>query len=160
MRIVHTFTYNGGKSFQAWELTVGDYYLFLRDPEYATLKVLTEYNKKPPVLTKAQLEKFLAIYFDGKADPAQAIENRLKTAWNSKEKAEEHARDFHIQYCMVSRVISFDCKDMPMEIYKKVVQDLAIIIDPSKYDKDRHSKKPDTKAINKHLKNKQGVLYW
>ena len=86
MRVVHTFFYNGNKSFKAWELTVWLYYLFLRDSESALEKVLSEFNTELPKLTKYQLERFLDILFKS-TDPVEKILNKhnIKFAKNMKE---------------------------------------------------------------------------
>lgn len=140
MRIVNTFVYNGGKSFLAWELTVGQYLMFLRDTEYAIHFSLTEYNKEKPQLNTYQLNAFLDILLWAK--PIDRIAKQKKNI--------EHVeKDFHLQYVAVCRVTNSDCRDMPLVIFNRILEDMDIIQDPSKYKADRHIKTPDKQAFKK-----------
>lgn len=142
MRIVHNFIYNGNKTFKAWELTVGDYYLFLRDPEYAIEKILSEYNDKIPKLDQWQLTRFLDILFGNNDPTAHIIKKKA-----SKDKLDSHAADFHLQIAWMVKVLWVSVDDMPLEVFHRMSKDIELIGDPSKYKPDRHNKRLDSKAL-------------
>lgn len=117
MRVVHTFFYNGNKSFRAWELTVWLYYLFLRDTESALEQSLHEYNNSTPQLTETQLSKYLDILFNV-SDPLEKV---LPQKTSIKKSIEHHELDFHLHYIAVCKQIRIDSKISCQELYLHII---------------------------------------
>ena len=145
MRVVHTFFYNGNKSFKAWELTVWLYYLFLRDSESALEKVLSEFNTELPKLTKYQLERFLDILFKS-TDPVEKILNN-NSSKEKKKSIKHYELDFHLHYIAICKQINGDCKNMPLSIFYRILDDLDILVGKTAYDPKRHEKGVDKQSL-------------
>lgn len=143
MRIVNTFFYNGNKSCKIGELTVGIYYLLLRDPWYALEYILSEFNETPPKLSQEQLERLLDILF-GQTNP---IEKLLPKKSLTKEHITHHELDFHLHYIAVCKQIQWDCQHLPLRIFNRILQDLDILVGKKEYDPARHSKHIDKQSL-------------
>lgn len=151
MRIIHKFRYKN-KLFQAGELTVGDYLIFLEDFDYFVEKILSDFNEKPPVLGKEYLWVFLNIIFWVKEDADIFRKNK-----------KDNSKDFHIMIAMLMRdPISQPFGDicmMPMRIFNKFLEDYEIIIDPSKYDPKRNDTEVDRSGIKKQFGDKKEIKW-
>lgn len=156
MRIVNTFLYNGAKSFRAGELTVAQYYAFLRDPESAIETVLGEYNTKLPELNQKQLSRFLDILL-WNDDPLGTILKKKRNKAKDEETMRHHELDFHISYVAVCKQINGDCWHLPLVVFKRIVDDIKILTGQQEYDPKRHVKTPDKKGFAE-LQG-QGVLH-
>lgn len=156
MRIIHTFIYSGNKSCKIWELTVGLYYLFLRDPESALEQLLSEYNDILPQFTHTQLERLLDIIFEIKHP-----KNKLFSIQNSDRNTKELGsleKDFHLHYVSVCKQIQWDCRDMPLRIFQRIVDDIDILIGKKEYDPQRHQTHVDKQGL-RDVMGQSSVLY-
>lgn len=153
MRIKKRYGYNGGKSFVAWELTVGQYYLFLRDSELCIEQLLSEFGELPQLNMK-QLNAFLDDIFEND-DPLRSLYSDHK---KNKEEMKHLELDFHLNYVRASKICGFDIKDMPLKIYRRIIADSWVIADPEKYDKDRHKRTPDKRGFGE-IQGHTGVLH-
>lgn len=144
MRTVNTFRYKN-KTFRAGELTVGDYGLSLHDFEAFLEKVLSEFNPEPPKLEKEYLQAFLDILFDKKED-FKVFRKGGKT----------NPDDFHIVLGVFMQTMKQGYTDacaMPLRVFNLMMADMECILDPSKYDPNRHDTTPDRTAIRKQFGN-------
>lgn len=154
MRVIHTFIYNGNKSCKIGELTVGVYYLLLRDPGYALEYILSEFNETPPQLIQEQMERLLDILF-GQSNPVEKI---LPKKSLSNEQIANHELDFHLHYIAVCKQIQGDCQYLPLRIFNRILQDIDILIGKKAYDPSRHSKQID-KQLLKEVIGEKTVLH-
>lgn len=135
------FTY-WWKSFWCREMTVWDYYLYLKDPDYLIEKKLSEWWKKV-ILTNSQLRRFLKILLDWKTDDNIATIMKKK----SDKKAENTLKDLHIFIWMISNILHSECLSLPLEMFWKIVKDLDVITWKETYDPMRNEKTIDSKAL-------------
>jgi len=156
MRIIHTFIYNGKKSCKAWELTVGLYYLFLRDPESALEQLLSEYNQTLPQLNTKQLERLLDILFEIHTPVEKILSTRQDK--NNTQKLTSLEKDFHLHYIAVCKQIQWDCRDLPLRIFQRIVDDLEILVWKKEYDPKRHQTSVDKQWLHEVM-GPSSVLY-
>lgn len=157
MRIVNTFLYNWAKSFRAWELTVAQYYAFLRDPESAIETVLSEFNQELPKLNTKQLSRFLDILLWNN-DPLWSVLKKRRNKERDAELMRQHELDFHISYVTVCKQICWDCWHLPLVVFRRIVEDIEIFTGQKKYDPKRHNKSPDKKGFAE-LKGDKAILH-
>jgi hypothetical protein len=150
MRIVHTFIYSGNKSCKIGELTVGIYYLLLRDSGYALEYILSEFNETPPELSQKQLERLLDILFG----QTNLVEKLLPKKSLTKEQIANHELDFHLHYIAVCKQIQGDCQYLPLRIFNRILQDLDILVGKKEYDPARHSKHVDKQSLKEVIGEK------
>lgn len=136
------FTY-WWRSFWCSEMTVWDYYLYLKDPEYLIEKKLDESWKKHN-LSDVQLRRFIRILLDWKDE--DDIINKL---WKKKngDKTKKTLDDLHIFIGLVNTIIHTDSMNMPLEMFWKILKDISIISLKENYDPDRNDKTIDSKAL-------------
>ena len=156
MRIIHTFIYNGNKSCKIWELTVGLYYLFLRDPESALEQLLSEYNETFPQLNTRQLERLLDVLFEIHTPVEKILSTRQDK--NNTHKLTSLEKDFHLHYIAVCKQIQSDCRDLPLHIFQRIVDDLEILVWKKEYDPKRHQTSVDKQWLHEVI-GPSSVLY-
>lgn len=150
MRAINIFTYRN-RTFRAGELTVGDYGLSLRDFDAFLEKVLSEFNPKPPKLEPEYLRAFLDILFE-KSEQVSPFRKEKNSSPD----------DFHIVlgiYMRTFRQGYVDACATPLRIFNLLMADADCILDPSKYDPNRHDSTPDKKAIKKEFGDKKEIKY-
>lgn len=130
------------KSFWCYEPSVGDYYLFIKDPEYFIEKKLTEWWK-PPKLTQKQTDRFLRILFDTKENDILWTLTKPKKNTDN----EQRLKDIHIWIAIVSRATYLDAMSLPLEMFWKILEDLEIIVWKKEYDPKRKSQRIDSEAL-------------
>lgn len=153
MRIINDFKYSWNKFFRAWELTVWDYCIFMEDPDNFLDKILMEFNKKKPVLTKEEMKKFLDIIFNKKDEWLESL------FWKSKDN--DWDKDFHIAiWFFMRKPFSQQYSEimkMPMKLFLKLQDDVEIITGQKEYDKDRNSATRDKKALKELFWDKKEI---
>lgn len=138
MRLIHKFKYKN-KFFKCGELTVGDYMLSIEDFEQFLEKILLEFNDKIPKLDERYTLALLDILFDRKQDAPM-----------EPERTQTNQQDFHIIVGIFMRQFHQgfgDVCQMPLRVMNKMLDDMECIMDPSKYDPERHNPTPDRKKI-------------
>lgn len=148
MRIIHEFQYYN-KRFKAGELTVWDYYIFIRDPQYAIQKILSEFNEQPPELERKYLTRFLRILLDTNDD--QLLE-RLSGKQPKTNPLLE--KDFHIMIGGFARITNLDPTNMPLKTFLEMRKDLGIISGSVEYDPKRNNERLDSDWLRKEFGGK------
>lgn len=99
-------------------MTVGDYWLYLKSPDEALYKVLSEFNKKIPKLSPGQLKKFQDIIFMSDDDEDERrrkmlqASNSKKTPEKIREEIEHIERDFHVEFARVALLLKQSQSEM------------------------------------------------
>lgn len=148
MRIINEFQYYN-KTFKAGELTVWDYYIFIRDPQYAIQKVLSEFNETPPKLEQKHLTRFLRILFDTKDDD---LIDRL--AGKKPKTNPLLEKDFHIMVGAFARITNLDPSNMPLRTFLQMRNDIRIIWWTVEYDAKRNDERLDSDWLRKEFGDK------
>lgn len=150
IRRIHTFIYLN-KSFKAWDITVWDYLLLLEDFSIAREKILTEFNKKIPLLTNKQERTFWNILLDNTSSNNKILNNNIpKKITEILKENNKIIEDFHIHigrfmtnlHQQYSEILS-----MPLYLFRKLINDSKIIMWLEKYDPDRNLKEPNIKEF-------------
>jgi CRISPR/Cas system CSM-associated protein Csm2 small subunit len=128
----------------------------LRDTESALENVLSEFNTDLPKLTTIQLEKFLDIIFNT-TDPVKKILNN-NSSKPKKKSIKHYELDFHLHYIAICKQINGDCKDMPLTIFYRILDDLDILVGKTAYDPKRHEHGVDKQSL-KEVMGKNKVLH-
>lgn len=148
-RKIYSFKYFN-KYFKCWELLVGHILRMENNFEDTINSLLLEYNKKIPNLNERQtieLTKFLFWW-----------ENLMDTL--KKDDKKDKIRDFHItiwRICKELWIDYFSVLNMSFEDFRKICDDLMIILWHEKYDKNRKNNTSDLNALKKDFKN---YYYW
>ena len=144
--IKNKFKY-GNKAFECYEMSVADYYQFIRDPDALVEKKLTECGKLPK-LSKKQIHRFLLILLDTKKqdDPFTSLRKNTK---RDDKKAQNTIKDFHVFVGILGRVTGLDVMSMPLAMFWKMLEDLAIISGNKEYDPMRNEKTLDSEGLRK-----------
>lgn len=153
MRIINEFQYYD-KIFRAGELTVWDYYLFIRDPQYAIQKILSEFNEEQPELEEKFVKRFLRVLFDTKD------EDVIKSLWKKKKENPLMEKDFHILIGSFARLTNLDPLNMPLSIFLKMRNDLKIIWWSEEYKADRNDTTVDKKWLYEAFPNLHKEQQW
>lgn len=151
MRIIHEFQYYS-KRFKAGELTVWDYYIFIRDPDYAIQKVLSEFNDQPPQLEPKHLRRFLRILFDTTDDD---LIDRI-----TKKKSKPNPlleKDFHIMIGSFARITHLDPTNLPLKTFLQMRNDIGIIWWTVEYDPKRNDERLDSDSLRKEFGDKDFI---
>lgn len=148
------FKYNGGKSFRCRELTVGDYYLYVKDYDYFLEKKLTESNQKPK-LTARQLKKFVKILL-GVEDSPETFKEYMRSK-KTTDKNKKTLDDLHIFIFRMSANTGLDVMSLPLEMFRKYYKDIDIIIGKEQYDPNRNDKTLDIEGFMKATGGKNSL---
>lgn len=137
-----------GRVFRCREMTVWDYYAFIRDPDYLIDKKLTERWKPRPNLTNDEIKRFARDLVGWKDDDdmLKAMSKKKKTTKTD----ENRIKDFYIWIWVVSRLLQWwlNVMTIPLDMFWDLLKDADVIVDPKNYDPDRHEKTIDSKWLN------------
>ena len=136
-----------GRVFRCREMTVWDYYAFIRDPEYLVDKKLTEWWQPRPNLTSDELKRFMRELL-GSKDEDDMLKSMTKKKKTTKTD-ENRVKDFYIWIWVVGRLLQWwlNVMTIPLDMFWDILRDADIIIDPKNYDPDRNEKTIDGKWL-------------
>lgn len=157
MRVIHTFQYYN-KTFKAWDLTVWDYWLYLRSPSEALEKILTEFNRKMPRMNPEHLARFQDVLFS--TDNSERLNKVLDTKTKSnpkkeREKIKNAELDFHVEvgmFCFFLHQSYEEVLRMPLWVYHRMWKDMKYISWKEELPKDRNKTTLDSPWLIKALK--------
>jgi hypothetical protein len=140
---------------------VWDYWLYLRSPDEALYKVLSEFNAEVPKLSPGQLKKFQDIIFmadeddDEKRRKMLQANNSKKTPEKIREEIEHFEKDFHVEFARVALLLKQSQSEMlwwSLWLYRRECKDIKYIRGEEEMTQDRHKTTLDSKWLKKALK--------
>lgn len=139
----HIFHYGRWKKFYCYELSVADFYLYVKDPAGCIKYKVEQLNKQIPQLTDRQYRRFVSILVWSEWTKVENLKKKVDD-----EKAKQFLRDFHLYICWTANAVNVDVMNLPLEMFWKIVQDIETIVWKVKYDALRHSGLPDKATLN------------
>ena len=138
----HTFHYGKWKKFYCCELSVADFYLYIKDPAGCIKYKVEQLNKQFPQLTDRQYRRFVSILVWSEGAKLENIKS------STVEKSKQFLKDFHLYVCWTANAVNIDVMNLPLEMFWKILKDIETIVGKVKYDALRHSGLPDKTKLN------------